>query len=187
MSSDEKKNDQHIHPLWAPWRMEHIQRTKDGKAPQNKTPDDCVFCDLVTAACDEESLKLYQSELCFIVMNRFPYNPNHLLIIPNSHTMMMPDLAPGVWTDMSRCLKATVDLLMERIAPHGLNIGLNMGEAGGASIANHLHFHILPRWKGDTNFMPLLAETKSIPVHNRNVYQNLAPHFADFDKFLKEI
>jgi ATP adenylyltransferase len=173
------KEKTQIERLWAPWRLEHIQ-----KHAEKAKDSPCVFCELAKMPCNEESLKLYESKHCYIVMNRFPYNPNHLLVIPNKHLGMLPELNKEVWTDLSDCLKATTDLLMDKIKPHGINVGLNMGKAGGASIAEHLHFHILPRWEGDTNFMPLLAETRSLPVHNLTVFETLKKHFADFKKFL---
>ena len=170
-----------IEKLWAPWRLEHIK-----KHAEKSADSPCVFCEIVKAPCDVDSLKLYQSKHCFVVMNRFPYNPNHLMVIPNEHIGMLPDIHAEIWNDLQRCLKATVDLMMEKVNPNGLNIGLNMGKAGGASIHEHLHFHVLPRWGGDTNFMPLLAEAKTLPVHNVTVFEELIKHFADFDKYLKQ-
>jgi ATP adenylyltransferase len=169
-----------IEKLWAPWRLEHIRNYAEKSEDQP-----CVFCELKKAPCDVESLKLYQSKFCYIIMNRFPYNPNHLLVIPNDHLGMLPDIKKETWNDMQLCIKASVDLLMERVKPQGLNIGLNMGKAGGASIHDHLHFHLLPRWGGDTNFMPILAEAKTLPVHNTTVFNELIKYFKDFDSYLK--
>jgi len=170
-----------IEKLWAPWRLEHIKKYahKEGSA-------DCVFCELVKSKCDQESLKLYQSKHCFINMNRFPYNPHHIMVIPNQHIGMLMDIKGEAWNDLQACLKASVDLIMENVKPQGLNIGLNMGRAGGASIHEHLHFHVLPRWGGDTNFMPILAEAKTLPVHNITVFNELINYFKDFDRYLKE-
>lgn len=169
-----------IERLWAPWRLEHIKKysKRSADAP-------CVFCELTQAPCNEESLKLYQSKHCFVVMNRFPYNPNHLLVIPNEHLAMLPDVKGEAWNDLQRCTKACVDILMDKVKPQGLNIGLNMGRAGGASIAEHLHFHVLPRWGGDTNFMPVLAEAKMLPAHNLAIFEELSKIFKDFDTYLK--
>ena len=178
MSTEDPK----IERLWAPWRLEHIQAANKDRENKNF----CPFCEIASEACSENNLKLYQSKHCFVVMNKFPYNPHHLLVIPNIHCAMLNEVNSEVWQDLSSCIKASCDLIMERVKPHGMNVGLNMGKAGGASIAGHLHFHLLPRWEGDTNFMPLLAEAKSIPVHNLSVYKNLETHFADFDKFLKQ-
>lgn len=169
-----------IEKLWAPWRLEHIRKYGERAADAP-----CVFCELVKAKCDEDSLKLYQSKHCFVVMNRFPYNPNHLMVIPNEHVGMLPDVQGEAWLDVQRCLKATVDLMMAEVKPQGLNIGLNMGRAGGASISEHLHWHVLPRWGGDTNFMPLLAEAKTLPVHNLTVFHELIKFFKNFDTYLK--
>lgn len=173
--------DPKIERLWAPWRLEHIQKAHKDRENKNY----CPFCEIASQELSSDNLKLYQSRYAYVVMNKFPYNPNHLLVIPNLHGALLNELSAEVWQDLSRCVKATCDLIMDRIKPHGMNVGLNMGKAGGASIAGHLHFHLLPRWDGDTNFMPILAEAKSIPVHNLTVYENLKTHFADFDKFLK--
>lgn len=174
------KDTTKIEKLWAPWRLEHIR-----KYSKREEDAECVFCELVKAPCDEDSLKLYQSKHCFVVMNRFPYNPNHLLIIPNNHLAMLPDVKGEEWSDLQACMKASVDLLMDKVKPQGLNIGLNMGKAGGASIAEHLHFHVLPRWGGDTNFMPILAEAKMLPAHNLTIFEELKKYFSDFDTYLK--
>ncbi|MEZ4815656.1 MAG: HIT domain-containing protein [Bdellovibrionota bacterium] len=174
-------DDSHkIERLWAPWRLEHIR-----KHAQKADDAECVFCELSKMPCDENSLKLYQSKHCFVVMNRFPYNPNHLLIIPNGHIAMLTDVKGEAWNDLQSCMKASVDLLMDKIKPQGLNIGLNIGKAGGASIHEHLHFHVLPRWGGDTNFMPILAEAKMIPAHNLTIFNELMKYFKDFDTYLK--
>lgn len=174
------KDTTQIEKLWAPWRLEHIR-----KYASREEGAECVFCELVKAPCSEETLKLYQGKNSFVVMNRFPYNPNHLLVIPNKHLAMLPDVKGDDWNELQACMKACVDLLMEKVKPQGLNIGLNMGRAGGASIAEHLHFHILPRWGGDTNFMPILAEAKMLPAHNLTIYTELQKYFKDFDTFLK--
>ena len=179
------KSSTKIERLWAPWRLEHIQSAN--RKEKADTPRTCVFCALAKAKVGLESLKLYQSQYCYVVMNRFPYNPNHLLVIPNLHTGLLTDLNGEVWQDVSTCVKACADLLMDKVKPQGMNLGLNMGKAGGASIVSHLHFHVLPRWSGDTNFLPLLAETKSLPAHNVTVYKSLKPHFDDFKKFLPKV
>src|SRR5687767_4046177 len=104
-----------IEKLWAPWRLEHIR-----KHSLKGDDEACVFCELVKSSCDVESLKLYQGKNCFVIMNRFPYNPNHLMVIPNSHIGMLPDVKGETWDELQACLKATVDLMMERVKPHGL-------------------------------------------------------------------
>lgn len=163
--------------LWAPWRLAYI---KDDKARKKG----CPFCTLPRSAPSEATLVLWRNDDIAVLMNKFPYNPGHLLVVPRRHAGDPTDLEPGVWEATTRAVRACVEILKKDSKPAGFNIGMNLGHAGGAGIPQHLHWHVLPRWDGDTNFMPLLAETKAIPTHNETVYRRLKPLFAGFEKKL---
>ena len=158
--------------LWAPWRMQFIEENM--KTPSN----DCVFCTLPAENNDEKNLIVGRSEHAFIILNRYPYNCGHLMVIPYKHTSNMADLDEATLLDMHKCVRDTVEILKKAMNPHGHNIGMNLGEAGGAGIRDHLHYHIVPRWNGDTNFMPVMDDTKVLPESLEDTYNRLAPLFA---------
>lgn len=169
---------QKLDRLWAPWRLAYIKGKKTGG---------CPFCSLPRSAPSDKNLVLWKNNDFFVVMNKFPYNPAHLLVIPRAHVASPENLTPELWQTLSLGVRACVSVLKKAYAPHGFNIGMNLGQAGGAGIPKHLHWHILPRWTGDTNFMPLLGETKALPTHNETVYRQLKPHFRDFEKKLATV
>jgi ATP adenylyltransferase len=133
--------------------MEYI-RTEKGKG--------CLFCKRVKARSDEENLIVYRGKTAFVMMNRFPYNNGHVMIIPNRHCEELSSLNDRESQEIFLLLKESTRILKENLGPHGFNVGINLGHAGGAGEA-HLHIHIVPRWKGDTNFMPIIGETKVLP------------------------
>lgn len=169
--------------LWAPWRLEYIQSNQ--KDPKKKGPTPCPFCEVSNDEPNEENLCLYRDDEIFVVMNKFPYNPGHLLVLPRGHFGRVEEIPLNVWNRLGLAVRVAIDLLGKSYSPQGFNVGLNLGSAAGAGIPDHLHWHILPRWAGDTNFMPLIAETKALPTHNRTVYQQLAPLFTDFARLLE--
>lgn len=145
----------------------------------------CPFCTMPRQKTpSEKNLVLWRDDRAAVIMNRFPYNPAHLLVIPRAHVAWPAELAPEDWQHVSDVLRACLDVLKNHHDPQGLNLGMNLGKAGGAGIPAHFHWHIVPRWPGDTNFFPLLAETKSIPVHNETIYRQLKPLFKGFEKRL---
>ena len=149
--------------LYAPWRDEYVT---------NQKIEGCVFCHISTH--DEEDLGiLYKDERCFMVMNKYPYTPGHFMIIPHTHTDKLEELDPETWLHMSALAQKGVRLLKEGINAQGVNIGMNLGKAGGAGIAEHIHMHLVPRWERDTNFITSIAQTR--------VYS------TDFDKIYKKI
>ena len=156
--------------LWAPWRMVFIETPKLPNAG-------CVFCELPQQKKDADTLILYRSSTAFIIMNKFPYNNGHLMAIPFRHTADFNSLSEDELKDLMSLTQACTSALQAAYHPEGFNIGMNLGAAGGAGIKEHLHFHIVPRWNGDTNFMPVLSETKSMPQHLESSYQQLLPHF----------
>jgi ATP adenylyltransferase len=158
--------------LWAPWRMAYI-------AGIEKKDEGCIFCSKPKqdVSCDRDNLLLYRGERCFVMMNLFPYNNGHLMIIPYKHTsdILYVDMeaAAELWELVCRC-KVALSAVMN---PEGFNIGMNLGRPAGAGIDQHVHMHIVPRWNGDTNFMPVLGETKVISQALNDTYDALYPHF----------
>lgn len=140
--------------LWAPWRMAYIEV---------KQPEGCIFCEKPKAGNDREQLILYRGEHCFIMMNLFPYNNGHLMVAPYRHTADLAGITGDEQVEMMALTRYCVAVLGEAFHPEGYNIGMNLGRVAGAGVADHLHMHVVPRWNGDTNFMPVLAETKVLP------------------------
>ncbi len=149
--------------LWAPWRLEYVQA-----APSRH----CVFC-LEDPGEDEARLVLHRGESCFIIMNRFPYSNGHLMVAPLRHVADPGELADGEVAELHQFTVVCRDLLHATCQPKGFNIGMNVGEVAGAGIRDHLHQHIVPRWPGDTNFMPVLADVRVIPQHLETTYRQL--------------
>lgn len=172
---------QRIDRLWAPWRLAYIEKSHKGKKTSKAS---CPFCIAAKEKASEKTLVLYKAKNYFIVLNKFPYNPYHLMVIPNVHEGDLTKLAPQTWLDINKAAQISLKILKKTLKPHGFNLGMNLGSAAGAGIAPHLHLHILPRWSGDTNFMPLIAETKALPVHNATVYRRLKEEFKHFDSML---
>ena len=141
--------------LWAPWRMEYILSEIDKN-------DCCIFCDFPEKNQDEKYLIVYRSEKCFVILNKFPYNNGHLMVVPYQHTGDMLELGDDVLLDMQKTMRKTIQVMRKVLHPHAMNIGLNMGRISGAGIDEHVHYHIVPRWDGDTNFMPVIADTKVV-------------------------
>ncbi|MDO8644210.1 MAG: HIT domain-containing protein [bacterium] len=150
--------------LWAPWRLEYIARKKEGG---------CVFCKISKSRSDKKNLILLRQKHCFVVMNRYPYNNGHLMVIPYKHTAQLKALSPEARSEIMESVTEATEILKRAFHPDAFNVGLNMGEAAGAGIAKHLHFHIVPRWKTDTNFFPIIAKTRSMPQYLEKTYQLL--------------
>lgn len=158
--------------LYAPWRSEYIE---------DKKFEGCVFCHISEHAQDDEELHvLYRDEHCFIVMNRYPYTPGHFMIIPHKHTDALEMLESEVWLHISMLAQRSVKLLKEGFNAQGVNIGMNLGKAGGAGIAEHIHLHLVPRWERDTNFITSIANTRVYSTDFEKIYRkilNLIPHY----------
>jgi len=156
--------------LWAPWRMDYIlEKKRKG----------CIFCNTLTDRQDKKNLILWQSKCAFVIMNRFPYNSGHLMVVPRRHCVDLDQLSNEELQELFYLLKVSTRILKGCLDPHGFNIGINIGNAGGAG-EDHIHFHIVPRWTGDTNFMPVLSETKVIPEYLEKTYRKLNSAFRDF-------
>lgn len=139
--------------IWAPWRMDYIVGPRS---------DGCFLCEALAANDDPARFLLERRERCFSIFNRYPYNNGHLLVAPNAHKGDLRDLDDAELTDLFRLTRDTQGLLAKAIKPHGFNIGMNLGTCAGAGVPGHLHVHIVPRWDGDTNFMPVIGGTKII-------------------------
>lgn len=161
--------------LWSPWRMEYIESAKESE------PGGCVFCDLLTGSGTEpaERRVLYRDALAFVTLAKYPYNPGHLLVLPVRHTGDLEDLTAQENGAISALLQRSVRALREQAEPHGFNIGLNLGRVAGAGLPDHLHWHVVPRWSGDTNFMPVIGQTRVLPELLEETFVKLAPRFRD--------
>ncbi len=150
--------------MYAPWRLEFILGKKE---------KGCVFCNRVKRRKNEEDYILYRGKWNFVILNKFPYNNGHLMVIPNRHIAHFEELKPEETSEMTALLQKATKILRRAFRPQGFNLGMNLGRAAGAGIKDHLHFHVVPRWEADTNFWPILAETKSLPQHLRKTYDGL--------------
>jgi len=163
--------------VFSPWRIEWVER--DDK---NAAFESCVFCELPAAGADREHNVLARGEHAYVVLNNAPYNPGHAMVVPHAHTGDFRDLDEATLLDQSRLVQRTVDAMAAALEPDGFNVGYNLGgPAAGGSIDDHLHAHVVPRWSGDTNFMPVLSETKVIVEALERSYDRLHEAFAAQD------
>ena len=155
--------------LWAPWRMGYIL--------SNQKDQDCIFCPGENRNLDEERLILHVGKRTMVMMNRFPYNNGHLLVAPVSHVAGLDQLDEEGTLDLLLTVRRSIEVLKEAMGPEGFNVGLNLGHVAGAGVEEHMHFHIVPRWKGDTNYMTVLDDVRVIPEHIQETYRKLRPAF----------
>ena len=159
--------------LWAPWRSTYMKN----KADRSR----CIFCDAVAAAHDEETLIVHRAQFNFVILNRYPYTSGHLMVAPYQHVSRLQQVDEQTVEEMMRLARVSERLLEEAYRPQGLNIGMNLGEAAGAGIEQHIHMHVLPRWMGDANFMTSVGDTRVLP-------EDLSKTFAKLDQaFNKEM
>lgn len=159
--------------LWAPWRMKYIRRFED------KEDDGCFFCKGVQQNKDKENLILYRGRSCFIILNKYPYTSGHLMVAPYKHVGDLEKLSEDEICELMKLIILSIKILRREYKPSGLNIGANIGRAAGAGVEDHVHFHIVPRWVGDTNFMPVISETKIIPELPEETYDRLIKYFKE--------
>ncbi len=152
--------------LHAPWRMKYIDKSSKEKI-------DCIFCEFIKEREDEKRLILYRGKKAFIMFNAFPYNPGHLMVAPYRHTGNYDELNQEEILEINLLVQKCLKALKKTMDPHGFNIGINMGKVAGAGFEDHVHVHIVPRWEGDTNFMPVVGETKVIPEALDVTYRKL--------------
>lgn len=163
--------------LWAPWRMDHVQGNADKISG-------CLFEPPGSASFDKKLLLLYRDAQTVVLLNRFPYANGHLLVAPTEHVACITELSPSAQTSLMDMVSKSIQILKEQLQPDGLNVGCNLGKVAGAGIEDHLHFHIVPRWEDDHNFMTVLADIRSIPEHLLCTFDNL---FTPFQDLLSEI
>jgi ATP adenylyltransferase len=154
--------------LWAPWRMAYIGGPRS---------EGCLLCDLPRENRDRESLILHRGPRTYVVMNRYPYNNGHLMIVPHRHCADLGELSTEDSLELMHETQRATRILRRVFSAEGFNVGMNLGKVAGAGIAEHLHIHVVPRWVGDTNFMPVLADTKVMPDYLEATYEKLAPSF----------
>ena len=163
--------------LWAPWRLNYIVNAMD-KDATDQPPSGCFLCRYRDDTHDAENYVVDRSEHSLIVLNRFPYNNGHLLIAPRDHKASLEDLGDAELLDLQVQLRRMVKLLSLVMGAEGFNVGLNLGRVAGAGLPGHLHWHIVPRWNGDVNFMPVVADTKVIPQSLDTLYRLLRADLA---------
>jgi ATP adenylyltransferase len=151
--------------------MEYIQANKDEPEVAG-----CVLCRMRDGQESERVLE--RSGSCYVVLNKYPYNPGHVMIVPNRHVGDFEDITDDELLDLQRLVRRSVEALREEMSPHGFNVGLNLGRIAGAGIPDHVHWHVVPRWSGDTNFMPVVGQTRVMPELLEETARRLAPRFA---------
>ena len=150
--------------LYAPWRDEYITTKREG----------CPFCYAVANKDkDDETHVLYRSKNCFLIMNKFPYTAGHFMVIPNIHTDNLENLGSQIWLEMSELVQKSVKLLKEDFGAQGVNIGMNLGQISGAGIAEHIHYHLVPRWSGDTNFITTIGDTRVFSIDFEKIFKKI--------------
>jgi len=158
-----------VDQLWAPWRMELVSK--------GEPPSGCIFCELPLERDDRKNLILGRTGRTFAMLNKYPYNNGHLMVIPRQHASDVHALSEVDYQELSEMLRVALRLVGRGYAPHGANLGMNLGRVAGAGIADHLHWHVVPRWGGDTNFMPVLTDTKVMVEHLNASWERLRPLF----------
>ncbi|HYU59803.1 MAG TPA: HIT domain-containing protein [Solirubrobacterales bacterium] len=159
------------HRIWAPWRLDYVKdASKDSEAA-------CIFCAKPAADDDEANLIVHRGELCFVILNLFPYTNGHLMVAPYEHVATLPELDAGTVAEMMGLTQRAMAILEQEYEPHGYNVGFNQGRVAGAGVEHHIHMHVVPRWGGDTNFMPVLADTRVMPQSLEQSYAALKGRF----------
>ncbi len=154
--------------IWAPWRKEFILSKKE---------ENCFFCEAIQDNQDRKNLVLYRGEECFCILNKYPYNNGHLMVAPNLHKDDLSKLSSSEMLELMTLTRDMKDILSKKMNSEGFNLGFNLGKVAGAGVEGHIHLHIVPRWKGDTNFMPVVSDTKVIPQSLDDLYVELKDCF----------
>lgn len=157
--------------IWAPWRVEYIHKTGGG----------CFLCEALTKKDPIQSLIIEKGTLAFSIMNRFPYNNGHILVAPLRHVGALELLDDGEVLEINRLLTRLIKSINQAMKPHGYNVGINQGQTAGAGLVTHVHIHCVPRWQGDTNFMPVLGETKIISEALQATYKKIKEGLVKLD------
>lgn len=164
--------------IYSPWREKYIDRTTH-KPNDKHRKQPCLFCKQLEENEDEKNFILKRYMHSFVMFNLYPYNGGHLMVLPNAHHGSLDKCSLDARSEMIEVVNKSIQILDNVLKPEGCNVGINIGKAGGGGIPSHLHIHILPRWSGDTNFLPLLSETKPLSVDLVKLYKKLKPKFTD--------
>ncbi len=163
--------------MWSPWRSQYIDAFKEKKGDEG-----CVFCSATKENMEyENSLVIYKGKNVFTIMNLYPYNNGHLMVVPNRHISKINEITTDEFAEITKQISFATEALTQLYSPQGFNIGANIGKAAGAGIDTHIHFHIIPRWNGDTNFMPVVGEVKVISHDLINTRNDLRNIYKDFE------
>ena len=158
--------------IWAPWRLDYV------KGASKDSEQECIFCAKPAEDDDEANLIVHRGERCFVILNLFPYTNGHLMVAPFEHLATLPELESATVAEVMALTQRAMRILEERYAPHGYNVGFNQGRVAGAGVEHHIHMHVVPRWGGDTNFMPVLADTSVLPQSLAESYTTLKDGFG---------
>ena len=161
------------HRIWAPWRLKYV------KDASKDVEEECIFCAFSGEGDENDGANLivHRGERCFVILNKFPYTNGHLMIAPYEHVGSLPALDDEAASEMMALAKQGMTILERTYEPHGYNVGFNQGRVAGAGVEHHIHMHVVPRWGGDTNFMPVLADTRVMPQTLEQSYEALAGSF----------
>jgi len=161
------------HRIWAPWRLKYVKGAKDDAGGE------CIFCAKPGEGSehDQENLIVHRGERCYVILNRFPYTNGHLMIAPYAHVATLPAVDADTVAEMMSLAQKGMTVLETIYSPQGYNVGFNQGRVAGAGFEHHIHMHVVPRWGGDTNFMPVLADTRVMPQSLEQSYEALAGAF----------
>jgi len=159
-----------VKKIWAPWRMEYIQVA-------NKGDNGCFLCEKALESKDKDNYIIHRGKYNFVLLNAYPYNTGHLMVVPYRHGGDMNDLTKDEMADLLKIVSKSLGALKKALGAQGFNIGMNIGKVAGAGLADHLHTHIVPRWEGDTNYMPVIADIKVVPEGLKVTYNKLKSHF----------
>jgi ATP adenylyltransferase len=160
-----------VERIWAPWRLEYV---KDASKDSDEA---CLFCDKAADRSDEENLIVHRGKRCFVILNKFPYTNGHLMVAPFEHLATIQALDDETAGEMMALARRSIEILESKYGPHGYNVGFNQGRVAGAGVEHHIHMHVVPRWGGDTNFMPVLADTRVMPQTLEQSYAALHGEF----------
>jgi ATP adenylyltransferase len=152
--------------MWSPWRMKYIT--------DYDNPGKCVFCSAPEMKDGAENLIVHREKLCYVILNRFPYTTGHAMVVPFEHYPSLDALTPEIRCEMMEVVNQTIKVMRKVYMPQGFNVGINLGNAAGAGIAEHMHIHIVPRWNGDTNFMSTVGEIRVLPEELETTYKRLS-------------
>jgi ATP adenylyltransferase len=157
--------------IWAPWRLKYV------KDASKDSGEECIFCSKPEAGDDEANLIVHRGERCFVILNLFPYTNGHLMVAPYDHIGSLPEVEPETVAEMMSLAQQGIRVLGDVYGPRGFNVGCNQGRVAGAGVEHHIHMHVVPRWGGDTNFMPVLADTRVMPQTLEQSYEALRGAF----------